>query len=159
MKKIILLLFALTVLYSCSSVQIYSDGELKNKTGLKYYPVKPYLLVELKSEKDNTIKTTIVYLPDMANPQFLRITPGIGSNELKMTFTNGSLASYGLASESHIPETINSMASLISKSSDAFKQFAGPESTLKQEPGEVNFILYEIIITREGTMLREVGIQ
>lgn len=158
MKNIVILLAVAFILNACSSVQVYSDGELKNKTGLKYYTVKPYLLVELKSEKDNTIKTTIVYLPDMANPQFLRITPGIGSNELKMTFTNGSLSSYGLASGSEIPETINSLAALISKSSDAVKQFAG-EIPVKQIPSEEPFLLYEIVITKERTVLKKVEIK
>jgi len=155
----ILLIVISLLSHGCSSVQIYSDGDLKNKTGLKYYPVKPYLLVELKSEKDMTVKTSVVYLPDMANPQYLRVTSGIGSNELKLTFKNGSLESYGLASESEIPETINSLASLISKSSDAVKQFAGPEGSVKFPTGEVNFVLYEIEITVDGTALKEVKVQ
>ena len=158
MKKYILILIALTMLNSCSSVQIYSDGELKKKTGLKYYPVKPYLIVELKSNKDQTIKTSVIYLPDMASPQYLRVTPGIGANELKMSFVNGSLTSYGLTSESEIPETISSLAALISKSADVVKQLAG-EIPVKQTSGDENFLLYEIDVRVDGTVLRKVEIK
>lgn len=158
MKKYILFLISLTILYSCSSVQIYSDGELKKKTGLKYYPVKPYLLVELKSNKDMTIKTSIIYLPDLLSPQYLKVTPGIGANELKMSFANGSLTSYGLTSESEIPETISSLATLINKTADVAKQFAG-EMPVKQPSGDENFLLYEIDIKAEGTVLRKVIIE
>ncbi|MBK7626724.1 MAG: hypothetical protein IPJ16_05915 [Bacteroidales bacterium] len=70
MKKsiyyLVIILMGASLVYGCASVQIYSNNDLKNKTGLKFYSVKPYLLVELKSEKDMTVKTTVVYLPDLA---------------------------------------------------------------------------------------------
>lgn len=160
MKKFIYLVtitLAISLLYGCASVQIYSNNDLKNKTGLKFYSVKPYLLVELKSEKDMTVKTTVIYLPDLANPQYLIVKPGVGSNELKMAFTNGILNSYGLTYDANVAETINSLAGLLSKGSDAVAQFAAPFGQVKVAGGEVNFELYEIVITQEGTRLKRVS--
>ena len=34
------------VIAGCASVKFYSDAGLKEKTGLKYYSSKPYLVVE-----------------------------------------------------------------------------------------------------------------
>jgi hypothetical protein len=153
--NLVIITLTLTLLYGCASVRIYSKSDLKNKTGLKFYSVKPYLLVELKSEKDMTVKTTVIYLPDLANPQYLNVKPGAGSNELKLAFSNGILNSYGLTSESNVAETINSLAALIGKSTDAVRQLEAPRAGI-EAIGEVNFELYEIIITAEGTRLRRV---
>jgi hypothetical protein len=154
---LVIITITLTLVNGCASVQIYSSNDLKSKTGLKFYSVKPYLLVELKSEKDMTVKTTVVYLPDLANPQYLKVKPGVGSNELKMAFSNGTLNSYGLTTETNVAETINSLAGLIGKSSDAIKQFETQGFQGKLTVGEANFELYEIIITEEGTRLKKVN--
>lgn len=162
MKKAIFLLATSIVfcfLSGCASVQIYSSNNLKNRTGLKFYSVKPYLLVELKSEKDMTVKTSVIYLPDLASPQYLSVKPGMGSNELKMAFSNGVLNSYGLTSSSEIPETINSLAGLVSKSSDAVKQLSALSIPSQSVPGENNFILYEIVFSQEGTVLKRIKIE
>ena len=160
MKKSIILITAVTIfsfLYGCASVRIYSDSDLKTKTGLKFYSAKPYLLVELKAEKDMTVKTTIVYLPDLSNPQYLNVKPGFGSNELKMAFTNGILNSYGLTNDAEADETISALAGLIAKSSDALRLESAPGIRPEKADGEAYFILYEIIITQDGTRLVRVG--
>jgi len=151
--SIIVIILSMT---SCASVKFYSGSNLKNETGLRFYTVKPYLLVELKSEKDNTIKTSVVFLPDLSNPQYIILKPGFGSNEIKMAFTNSSLNSYGLVSESQIPETINSIAALVSKSADAVTQFSGPPTTAGQSQSSEIFKLYEIIFSPDGTTMKEV---
>jgi hypothetical protein len=161
MKKVfslILLAIIICFLNGCASVSIYSGSDLTKKTGLRFYTVKPYLLVELKAEKDNTVKTSIVYLPDLVNPQYLIFKPGIGSNELKMAFTNGSLNSYGLTTESQIPETINALAGLVSKSTGVVGQIAQQAIHIEQVSTEPNFRLYEIVIGDEGTSLKEVTV-
>ena len=161
MKKVfplIILAILACFISGCASVRIYSGSDLTKKTGLRFYTVKPYLLVELKSEKDNTVKTSVVYLPDLASPQYIVFKPGIGSNELKLAFTNGSLNSYGLMTESQIPETINALAGLVSKSSGVVGQLAQQANRIEQVSTEVNFKLYEIVIGAEGTELKEVRI-
>ncbi|MCX6327568.1 MAG: hypothetical protein NT144_13105 [Bacteroidia bacterium] len=146
------------LLSGCASVKIYSRSDLTGETGLKFYTVKPYLLVETNAEKDNLVKTTVVYLPDLANPQYLVLKPGIGSNELKLGFTNGSLSSYGVLTESQISETINSLAALASKWTWAANQLGQPGISPKQSSSDTNFKLFEIIIGAGETVLKEVTI-
>ncbi|NLV20299.1 MAG: hypothetical protein GXY51_12535 [Bacteroidetes bacterium] len=111
--------------------------------------------MEYKAEKDNSIKTTIVFLPDISDPQFLVIKPGIGSHELKMNFENSALTSYGLVAESEYPELFESIASMLSKSAYAAQGFGGSE-TSAQNGSEQNFQLFELISDASGTRLKEV---
>jgi hypothetical protein len=114
--------------------------------------------MELKSEKDMTVKTSIVYLPDINNPQYLKVKPGIGSSELKMAFTNGILNSYGQTTGSEIPEIITSLSNLIAKGADAVKQLGMTSIPGQPEIVEENFILYEIVFSKEGASLKKVKI-
>jgi hypothetical protein len=156
-KLIILILFfgSVIILMGCATVKIYSDPDLKNETGLRYYTLKPYLLVEYRAEKDNTVKTSVVYLPDLANPQYLEFKTGIGSNDIKLTFANSSLTTYGVVSESMVSETLEAIASTLSKSAYAAQGLTGPGPTQPDESGTY-FRLYEIIPGPTGTTLKEI---
>lgn len=157
MKKSTVLLSVLTcmlVFSGCASVKVYSDPEMKNETGLRYYTLRPYLLVEYIAEKDNTVKTTIVYLPDLSSPQYMVLRPGIGSASLKMDFSNSALQSYGLVADSQLPEAMEAFAAILSKSAYATQAFTGPQTTT-EEGGPV-FKLYEINSYRGGTTLKEI---
>jgi len=57
-----LTLFALT---GCAHVKFYSNPGLTEKTGLKYYTVNPYLMVERDPENNRVVKVTVIYLPDL----------------------------------------------------------------------------------------------
>jgi len=148
---------SIILLSGCATVKVYSDAGLKNETGLRCYTLKPYLLVEYQAENDNTVKTTVVYLPDMANPQYMRVKSGLGSGELKMTFDDGALTSYGVVTDSRIPELLEAFASMLSKSAYAAETFSRPEKpeSRNEEPG-TSFRLFEIISNQSGTVLREV---
>ena len=158
MKRLIICLVVLSgiILFTgCATVKVYSDADLKNETGLRSYTLKPYLLVEYMAEKDNTVKTTVVYLPDLANPQYMVLKPGIGSSELKMSFNNSALESYGVVTDSKLPESMEAFAAILSKSAYATQAFTGPETqgTRNAEPG-TSFRLFEIIPgSRTGTTL------
>jgi hypothetical protein len=159
MKKltIILLVAACMLIAGCATVKVYSEAGLKNETGLRFYTLKPYLLVEYMAEKDNTIKTSVIYLPDLSDPQFMVLKPGIGSSELKMSFKNSALESYGVVTDSQLPESMSAFADILSKSAYAAQTFTGqkPPETLNPEPG-TPFKLFEIIISESGTTLREI---
>src|SRR5665647_3447016 len=160
MKRLIICLVVLSgiVLFTgCATVKVYSDADLKNETGLRSYTLKPYLLVEYQAEKDNTVKTTVVYLPDLSDPQFMVLKPGIGSSELKMSFNNSALESYGVVTDSQLPESMEAFAAILSKSAYATQAFTGPapQGTLNQEQG-TPFRLFEILPTSSGTVLKEV---
>ena len=138
----------------CATVKVYSDAALKDETGIRFYTLKPYLLVEYMAEKDNTVKTSVVYLPDLANPQFMALKPGIGASELKMTFKNSALESYGVATDSQLPESMEAFAAMLSKSAYAARTFTAPPG---QQPEEGKcFRLFEILPAPGGTVLREV---
>lgn len=139
----------------CASVNFYTSPDLTGKTGLKYYNVKPYLLVEPNATKDNSVKTSVVYLPDMANPGYIAIKPGFGSSELKVALINGSLSSVGLLNDSKIPESMDAIAALLSKSGYAVNQFSQP-GLPSQSSDQPAFRLYEIVVGKEETTLREV---
>ncbi|HUW92484.1 MAG TPA: hypothetical protein VMV74_04930 [Bacteroidales bacterium] len=158
MKKLIVfscVLISLLLMAGCASVNFYSDPDLKNETGLRYYTLKPYLLVEYQAEKDNTVKTTIVYLPDVSSPQYMVLKPGLGSNDLKMSFSNSALETYGIVSESQLPETLEAFAAMLSKSAYAAQAFTGPQATAT-EGGPV-FKLFEIIYGQDGATLKEIN--
>ena len=141
----------------CATVKVYSDADLKNETGLRCYTLKPYLLVEYRAEKDNTVKTSVVYLPDLSSPQYMFLKPGIGSSELKMSFNNGALETYGVLTDSKLPESMEAFAAILSKSAYATNALTGPESqgTRNEEPG-TSFRLFEILPGKDETILREV---
>ena len=141
----------------CATVKVYSDAGLKNETGLRYYTLKPYLLVEYQAEKDNTVKTSVVYLPDLSDPQFMVLKSGIGSSELKMSFNNSALDSYGVVTDSQLPESMEAFAAILSKSAYATQAFTSPEpsGTMNTETA-TPFRLFEIIPGPDGTSLKEV---
>jgi hypothetical protein len=145
----------LLILTGCASVKFYSDPGLKNETGLRYYTLRPYLLVEYRADKDNTVKTNVIYLPDISNPQYLDFKTGIGSNDIKLTFDNSVLTSYGVKSESMVSETLEAVASMLSKSAYAAQGFTGPTPAQPDESGTY-FRLYEIIPGHDGTTLKEI---
>lgn len=153
---------ALILLSGCATVKIYSDAGLKNETGLRFYTLRPYLLVEYMAEKANTVKTTVVYLPDLSSPQYASVRSGIGSGDLKMTFTNSALATYGVSIDSKIPESMEAFAAMLSRSAYAAQAFdsapprpAPEEEDLRPDPG-ASFRLFEIITGPSGSVLKEV---
>ena len=104
MKRLIVItaiVVACIMIAGCATVKVYSDAELKNETGLRSYTLKPYLLVEYLAEKDNTVKTTVVYLPDLANPQSRLLKPGVKASLVvpKMDFKNSALELYGVTTD------------------------------------------------------------
>ena len=149
---------ALILLSGCATVKIYSDAGLTTETGLRYYTLKPYLLVEYMAEKDNTVKTSVVFLPDLSTPQFIKLKPGIGSSELKMTFSNSALESYGVVTDSQLPESMAAFADILSKSAYAAQNFSGTRSpsVAGQEHPATPVRLFEIILSPAGTTLKEV---
>ncbi len=159
MKNLTLTLITIAslMLSDCATVKVYSDAELKKETGLRYYSLKPFLLVEYQSEKDNTVKTSVVFLPDLGAPQFMVLKSGLGSSELKMSFKNGALESYGVVTDSQLPESMEAFAAMLSKSAYATQAFTGgaDQETINTDPGS-SFRLFEILPSPSGTVLKEV---
>jgi hypothetical protein len=98
-------------LAGCSSIDFYevkSDGTQVD-SGFLYYPSKPYLLVETKSDK--TV-TSIISLPDLSRPHRVKQDNGWGSAELGFEIENGMIKSFNSKTDSKGPETLTSIAGL-----------------------------------------------
>ncbi len=152
--KLLMLLTSIFIVQGCATIKFYSDPGLKNETGLRYYTVKPYLLVELKAEKDK-IKSTVIFLPDLENPQYVVAKTGMGKTDLKLAFTNSAIISYGAVSQSMVSETLESVASMLSKSAYAAKEFI-PKDVSEVIDSDTYFRLFEIIPGTDGTKLKEI---
>lgn len=152
-SKFVILAVLGLLMASCAPVRFYSDPQLTRKTGLKFYSVKPFLLAEQDPESGRIVKSSVICLPDLSNPQYmsLRSAPGASKTDLKLD--EGILTSFGLDYEQLVPETIESISALISKTAGA----ADDLNMLKGSASNPNtVVLYEIVMTPEGTVLKEV---
>ena len=111
MKAIAMAVVALS-LAGCARLQVYSDAEMKTETGFRYYTTKPYVLVVRTGAKDKPVEASVVYLPDLANPQYVRAGVGMGSNKLSMNFTNSVMTSFNQETDAKIPDLLNSVGGL-----------------------------------------------
>jgi hypothetical protein len=152
MKQIAALTCLLFLLLTgCAPVKIYSDPALSNNTGFKYYTVKPYIQIEKDSQSGAIVKATVLYLPDLSNPQYMKVNGGLGSKKVDIELNNGTIDKLGLTSDTKIPETIEALAAAVTKSADAIKDL----SNLKGPPAGASTIieLYEVRMDHEGTTL------
>lgn len=76
--------------------------------GMTYYDPKPYLFVS--TTKDCVTTATVVVIPEAK--KVMKFVPGYGSSSLSATLANGMIASVGQTTDTKIPETITSIASL-----------------------------------------------
>jgi hypothetical protein len=139
---------------SCATVKIYNDESLKNETGLRVYTPKPFLLVEYRHTQTESVRTTIVYLPDLTKPQYIRQRPGIGSNSLKLDISNGFLTSYGLTTDTKMPETLGKITDLLTRSAASINDIS--RNKTGNESDQPIFELYEIVISDGQTKLVQV---
>ncbi|WP_282111694.1 hypothetical protein [Maribacter stanieri] len=122
----------------CTGVKFYSDEGLSKETGIKFYQAIPYLLVEKNTKKDETLKTSIIYLPDMSKPTYAKLYRGMGSFDFKTAFENGSISSFGSVTDTKIPETITSLAGALTSYGGAAKALAeasGIKDSIENQDG------------------------
>jgi hypothetical protein len=146
------------VFTGCAPVQFYSNKGLTEKTGLKYYTVKPFLHVERDSETNRIVKAAIIYLPDLANPQYMVIRDGLNSRKVNLKFTNGSIDTFGYTSTGKVSESVDALAALITKSTDALTDLNALKSLQAVKASSNTVELYEIIFGADKTTLREVSV-
>ena len=152
--------FLILALTGCTPVKFYSNEGLTVSTGLKYYTVKPYLMVERDQGNNRILKTTVIYLPDLANPQYMVIRNGPGSKKVDLKLNDGSINSFGLSSDTEMHESIAALSGLISKGSDALKDINGLKGTPPYVTGaSVSMELYEVIMGAEGTSVKRLEIK
>lgn len=147
----LLMIGILILLSSCATVKFYSDASLKNETGLRVYPPKPYLLVEFDGTKTVNLKTSLIYLPDKSDPQYIKVKPGLGTSAVKLDLNNGILTSYGLTTDSKVPETMAKITDLLTKSTASVSDLVRNKSMA--EGSQPAFELYEIVISNGASRL------
>ena len=148
----------LLVSTGCASVQFYSNKALTEKTGLKYYNVKPYLHVERDSETNRIVKATVIYLPDLSNPQYMRIREGVNSKKVNLKFSNGCIDTFGYSSTGKVGESIDALATMITKGTDALTELNTLKSLQAVKASSNTVELYEIVFGADKTTLKEVTI-
>jgi len=151
-------IIGLTILVftGCAPVKFYSNSELTVSTGLKYYTSKPFILVEKDLASGNISKATVIYLPDLGNPQFINVKGGIGSKKLDLKLTDGSISTFGLDSDTKIAESLNALASLISKGTSAITDLTALKALPQTAAAPTITELYEVFIGPAGTTLKKV---
>jgi len=154
-----IIIFSLMFYISCAPVKFSSSPGLTGKTGLKFYPVKPFMLVEREQETNRIVKATVLYLPDLANPQYMAVKDGIGSRKVDVKFTDGAINTFGFTSDTKIAESIDALAGLISKGSTAVAGLSVLNNPTGLKAASNTVELYEIVITSEKTILREITLE
>lgn len=156
--KIVLGLFLLAFT-SCSPVKFYSNSELTKQSGFKYYTAKPYLQVERDQVTNNVLKATILYLPDLENPQYVAIKDGLGSRKLDLKITDGTISTLGLDTDPLIAETLTGLSNVVSKTASAITDL----STLKGVPPTASAPtvteLYDIVMLNGVTSLKKIEVK
>lgn len=156
--RIITVIFVLAFT-DCSPVKFYSNAELTKKSGFKYYTVKPYLQVERDQTTGNIVKATILYLPDLENPQYAAVKDGLGSRKLDLKLTDGTITTLGLDTDPLIAETLTAIGNLASKTATAVTDLA----TLKSQPPTASSStvteLYDIIMTKGITSVKKIEVK
>lgn len=107
-------LVALASLSGCAHIDFGGDG-------MTYFDPKPYLFVS--TTKDCVTTATVVTLPEAK--KVMKFVSGYGSSDLSATLTNGMITSVGQKTDTKIPETIASIASL-GTATAGFKAMAEP---------------------------------
>lgn len=129
-------LFALAPLAGCASIDTYTDQSLTTKTGILYYPPKPYLLVKRTGAKDKPNEVEVIYLPDLSQPRYAVMRAGFGSSKLGLTFSNGLLVSVNQESDPKITEAITALAGVPGALATAAKTRA-EASNLREEAADM----------------------
>lgn len=127
--------FFVFLLSACASVKTYSDADLKNKTGILYYPPKPYVLVSHTGAKDKPRDIEVVYLPDLSQPRYVVMKSGFGSSKLALNFSNGVLVSTSQEGDPKIVEAITALAGVPGALANAAN--AAETSMMRLEAGEI----------------------
>jgi hypothetical protein len=142
---------------SCTGVHFYKDEALTQKTGLKYDMAKAYILVSRTEAKDQPVEVSIVYLPDLAHPVFVKPTSGLGSSDLKLTLWNGMLASFGVTTDPVAGETLKALNSLLTGGVEALGKLA--QGFGLKEPQAGTFKLYEVCVAADKTTLKKIEVR
>jgi hypothetical protein len=150
---------ALTALTGCSPVKFYSNSGLTESSGLKYYTVNPYLTVEKEAVSNNVVKVSVVYMPDLENPQFIVLKDGPGARKVDLKLTDGSISTLGLSTDPKISESIEALSGLLSKSVSAIGELSNLKGLPPSAGASIVTELYEVKMSNGFTSLKKIEIR
>ena len=88
----------------------------KAKAGLRFYRPAPYILVSVVAVKDDetTLKTEVVWLPDLSETYAIRPSGWIGSADLTVSLSNGwNLTEFTLNRDAKAPEMVEQLTGAV----------------------------------------------
>lgn len=159
MRRLGLVVGLCTVAFSltaCAGWNFYSDRGLTTRSGIPIFAPKPYLLVARTGAADKPVEVSVVYLNDPQNVIYADPRSGIGSAALSLTLSDGRLTTFGQTTDTKIPETITSLAGLLTARAEA--RMAGAATLPADARPRPDFELYEIIQTSAGPQLKRVAV-
>ena len=109
-------ILSMSLLSSCAHLDFGDDK------GLTYYDPKPYLFVSTTKECVTT--ATIVVIPE--SKKEVQLKSGYGTADLSVALSNGMITSVGQKTDTKIPETITSIASLGTAAGGIMKMAPAP---------------------------------
>lgn len=113
-----LLLFV--VVAGCAGADVYTDKELKHKTGLPFYMAKPYLLVT-RTGSNASVNVDVIYLPDLEHPLYAAQRVGIGKAKLTVKMTDGKLTEFVADADSKAAEFTGALTAGLKSIAEALK--------------------------------------
>lgn len=143
----------------CTPVQFYSNAEMTKKSGFKYYNVKPYLQVERDIASNNIVKATILYLPDLENPQYIAFKDGLGSKDFDIKLTDGYVSTMGIETDPQIAETITALGNFVSKTASAVTDLSTLKGMQPTAASSTVIELYNIIMTNGLTSVKRIEVK
>lgn len=156
MRTTVILAVAVALLLSsCATYNVY-EAKSSDEPGVRFYRPWPYLVV--KAGENNTLSFEMLYLPDRSKEYIVKRKGFIGSSNMTLKLEHGwNLIEFGSTSDSKVPETLGSLASLLpalgvkADAKDA-KNRAASAYTLK--PG-----LYKVTFNASGAVQGLVAVQ
>lgn len=146
-------------LSGCSPVSFYSNADLTKKAGFRYYTVKPYLQVERDQATNNIVKATVLYLPDLENPQYVAIKDGLGSRKLDLKLTDGTITTLGLDTDPLIAETLTAVGNIVSRTADAVTDLSNLKGLPPAAASSTVTELYDIVMTNGITTVKKIEVK
>lgn len=167
MKYSMILTFSILV-SGCASVDVtkVTPANTGKDLGVRYYRPAPYLLLQKKKTVTAAGATvyeypaTILWLPDPEQEYGIRANTKwrIGSAEASGTLTDGwNLVGFGQKSDSKVPETLSSIASLASAAAPLLLAAMGPAELVgdgSPPAPEPTALLFKIELPGPGGQLR-----
>lgn len=121
MKRLVASLAAISLLTGCAGLSFGPEST----NALTYYDPKPYLFISTGADCVST--ATIIAVPETRKG--VSFNSGYGSADLSITLSGGMITAVGQKTDSKIPETLSSVATLATAVGGIAKSAAPKERT------------------------------